>query len=660
MSRRLPIPLVCIVFLLAVSLAAQTGTVRYVYDELGRLVAVIASNGDAATYSYDAVGNVTSIVRTTSTQVSIIAFMPTGGAVGQTVTIHGTGFSATPGQNALSFNGTAATITSSTANTVTATVPSGATTGSLSITTPNGSANSSTNFVVQTATSPGITSISPLIGTAGTAVTITGTNFDTVAAQNALVLNQMRSNVTTAASTSLATVVPPSTGSGRFTVRTAAGTATSADDFFVPPPPLNASSVDATARLAFGQTTNLNIATAQKVGLIIFDGAWGQRVALKIVPGPTSSVTLFRPNQSAHIGSHPTGIGTTLMEPPLLSTAGTHQFLVDPNGSGTGTLALTLYDVPADVGGSILPDGQGVIVTTTVPGQNGRRTFTGAANDRISLSFSSGPLGTVSIRKPDNSVHASKSIGVLAGFIDATTLPVSGNYSVFVDFLHANTGSVTLTMYSVPADIDTTITPGGSGVGVTITAPGQNAVLSFPGTAAQRVSMFASSGGPTGDILLRRPDGTTQASIPKGIGAAFMEPQTLATTGTYSFKVDPENASTGATTITAYLVPADLTGTVSIGGAAVPLSFTAPGQNGELTFAGTASQQVTVRVTGNTMGTTRVRLLRPDGTQMTSSISAATNFNLTMQTLPTTGTYRITIDPQGTNTGSINISVTNP
>ena len=31
--------------------------VRYVYDELGRLVAVIDGNGDTAVYAYDAVGN---------------------------------------------------------------------------------------------------------------------------------------------------------------------------------------------------------------------------------------------------------------------------------------------------------------------------------------------------------------------------------------------------------------------------------------------------------------------------------------------------------------------------------------------------------------------------------------------------------------------------
>ena len=41
--------------LLAATLAAQSGTVRYIYDELGRLVGVIDTNGDAAAYHYDAV-----------------------------------------------------------------------------------------------------------------------------------------------------------------------------------------------------------------------------------------------------------------------------------------------------------------------------------------------------------------------------------------------------------------------------------------------------------------------------------------------------------------------------------------------------------------------------------------------------------------------------
>jgi len=55
-----------------------------------------------------------------------------------------------------------------------------------------------------------------------------------------------------------------------------------------------------------------------------------------------------------------------------------------------------------------------------------------------------------------------------------------------------------------------------------------------------------------------------------------------------------------------------------------------------------------------------VRLLKPDGSQLTSSFSSSSSFNLTQQTLPTTGTYTIVIDPSGTNTGSMNVSVTSP
>ena len=57
MHRFLSALLTCLaVGLLAVAVYAQ-GPVRYVYDESGRLVGVIDPNGDAAAYTYDAVGN---------------------------------------------------------------------------------------------------------------------------------------------------------------------------------------------------------------------------------------------------------------------------------------------------------------------------------------------------------------------------------------------------------------------------------------------------------------------------------------------------------------------------------------------------------------------------------------------------------------------------
>jgi YD repeat-containing protein len=53
--------------------------INYVYDELGRLVSAIDQIGNAAIYSYDAVGNLLSISRQDQTQTSVIRFSPASG-----------------------------------------------------------------------------------------------------------------------------------------------------------------------------------------------------------------------------------------------------------------------------------------------------------------------------------------------------------------------------------------------------------------------------------------------------------------------------------------------------------------------------------------------------------------------------------------------------
>jgi YD repeat-containing protein len=112
--------------------AAYADDVRYIYDDLGRLIAVVDQTaGEAATYQYDTVGNLLGIVRQPASTVAILNFTPKSGPVGTTVTIVGTGYSAT--QNTVTFNGTAATVTSATTTQLVVTVPSGATTGPITI-----------------------------------------------------------------------------------------------------------------------------------------------------------------------------------------------------------------------------------------------------------------------------------------------------------------------------------------------------------------------------------------------------------------------------------------------------------------------------------------------------------------------------------------------
>ncbi len=115
---------------------AQSGaSVQYVYDALGRLTTVVDPSGNVATYNYDAVGNLLSITRSTTSPsgLAIFSFSPGQGSVGQTVTIQGQNFSATPSSNTVKFNGTTATVTAATTNQLTTTVPSGAATGPISV-----------------------------------------------------------------------------------------------------------------------------------------------------------------------------------------------------------------------------------------------------------------------------------------------------------------------------------------------------------------------------------------------------------------------------------------------------------------------------------------------------------------------------------------------
>ena len=77
---------------------------------------------------------------------TITGFAPTSGPVGTVVTITGTGLT---GATAVAFNGTAATFTPVSATKITATVPVGATTGTIAVTPLGGSAvTSSTSFTV--------------------------------------------------------------------------------------------------------------------------------------------------------------------------------------------------------------------------------------------------------------------------------------------------------------------------------------------------------------------------------------------------------------------------------------------------------------------------------------------------------------------------------
>jgi YD repeat-containing protein len=751
------------VVLLLVSVVSAQNPISYIYDDLGRLIAAVDPASDTAIYNYDSVGNVTSISRQASSQTSILAFAPKTGLVGTVVTIYGTGFSSTPSQNTVQFNGTTATVTSSTATQIVASVPAGTTTGLISVTAPGGSDSSSDPFTVNSK-APTIASFTPTIGVIGTAVSVTGTNFETTLNNNNVSFNVSRSALTSATTTAIGATVPRA-GSGKISVTTPYGKAASSSDFFVPPTGFIASDIEYTDRITAGVAKTATISTAAKVGLLVFDSTIRRRISLRIT-GVTAAgyVSIRNPDGTLLVGALSVTTAGLFIDAKVLPYTGTYTILMDPTGSNTGSWTLTLYDF-LDVTGAITPGGAAVATTTTTPGQNSRLSFDGAANQKVSLNLSSVTIAEsfVSILKPDGTSLANPAnIGTGGGFIDTLTLPVAGSYTILVDPTSINTGGMTLTLYDV-VDVTGAITPGGAAVPVSLTVPGQNARLTFSGTSGQRVSLNLTNvtvSSRTSSIL--NPDGSTLGSttglyldtltlpttgtytvlanpsstnlgnitltlydvpadvtgtiVPGGsavtvtlgtagqnarltfsgtlnqkislrmtgvtigtsyvsilkpdssylvnptyvdTGGAFIDTKILPATGTYTIVVDPQTTSTGNMTLTLYDV-VDASGTLTIGDPPVTVTITTPGQTGNYTFSGTSGQQVTVRITSNTMSQLTVRLLKPDSTQLTSSFSSSSSFNLSTQTLPTTGTYTVVVDPAATNTGSCAVQVTSP
>jgi hypothetical protein len=295
-------------------------------------------------------------------------------------------------------------------------------------------------------------------------------------------------------------------------------------------------------------------------------------------------------------------------------------------------------------------------------GKIGLLLFDAVAGQSVSLSLSGSTFSTCSLYILGPTQVQLQSVGCTSSwtFIDSTSLPSTGTYTIGID-PGTSTGSLNVTLNNA-SDLRGTIAPGGASVIVTTTAPGQDARLTFTGTVGQRVSLAVTNvTTQTAVVYLVKPDGTNQISVGANpsCNPCFIDTQTLALTGTYTLWVQHYLTYKGSETLQLYNV-VDTTGTVTVGGAAGVVTISTRGQNGQVTFTGTNGQQVTVHITNNSIaGTTTVKLLNPSGGTLTST-GGTGSFNLATQTLSTTGTYTITVDPFAANTGSLSVNVTNP
>jgi subtilisin family serine protease len=462
-------------------------------------------------------------------------------------------------------------------------------------------------------------------------------------------------------------LVAKATAGGASDTRSVSGSATAA-------PPI----------VSGGDPVTVTVASPGDKGRLTFDGVAGQRVSLEL-----SDVTIGTSCCSSASLSISGPDGTTLLAPSSFGTrggfvdtrtlpeTGSYRIVVDPSGDSVGSVTLTLFDVPSDAGGAIVPSGPAVSVETTVPGQDAAVTFAGSAGERVSLKLSDVTIGSsccssakVSIVRPDGAPLLSPTnFGTNGGFIDTKVLPQAGTYRIEVDPQANAVGRVTVELYDVPPAAESPVTSGGAPASVATSVPGQNAAFVFSGMAGRRISLkltdvtIGSSCCSSAKLSVLKPDGTTLISATNfGTSGGFVDTKTLPQTGAYRVVVDPQSNGVGAVTLTLYDVPDDPTGTLVLGGPPSTLTLDVPGLNGWRTFSGTAGRSVTLRLTAVTIGTSccssaKVSVLRPDGTTLVLPTNFGTSGKTLTFSLPSTGVYSIFVDPQSNGVGSVTLSV---
>jgi RHS repeat-associated protein len=274
-----------------------TNPITYVYDEVGRLTAAIdptltAAQQGLVRYTYDDVGNLLSISRSSAESISIVTFHGEKGQGGEPVTIWGTLFNTTASQNEVRFGGSGgaiATVSSATETTLKVTVPAGAPTGPIYVKNlgTGTSATSSKVFTVTGSPAPTISSVSAPTAHPGDPLTITGTNLSADPEKNVVTIGAVRARVTAATATQLTITVPPRAWSGPVAVRTPDGAVTG-PDLFMPTATIYADPEPADyifrGRIASGgsQSLSLTSRTNDDTSVLLVPATRGQTIGLTL------------------------------------------------------------------------------------------------------------------------------------------------------------------------------------------------------------------------------------------------------------------------------------------------------------------------------------------------------------------------------------------
>ncbi len=545
--------IVVIMAIATTTLAQSSLSFQYFYDSLNRVVRVIDSRGNVITYTYDEVGNLVSVTRTT------VAILPppmlTSATPNQvnrddpaTVMLMGAGLlggTVTTTHPGITIIGTA--LIDDTKISVSLIVASTAQLGQapLTVTTIRGSASINITVV---GPRPRITAISPSQGpsTGGTPVTITGSNFN--ASTTVTIGGSPATNVVLVNNSTLTAVTP-------------AGPATQ--------PP---TSVDVVVKNPFGLATLTNgfryifglkcgdlvsgsISTARETDLFAFNGQMGMVVDIVlVVTGGFDSfrsilprVTLFAPS-----GAQLSVFDANAQRSFTLAENGVYVIQVNANdlvSTGSYNLGLECRQPLGPVDGT-LNCGSLLSGTISASGEVDLITFSGQTGQVVDLTLVL-TAGFDSFRSVLPRVTLFSPTGAQLDSFDANvqktyTLPESGTYLIRVNannLFHTGSYNLGLECRRPLGPVDGTLSCG-SLLSGTIEAPGEVDLITFSGQTGDVVDLtlvltagFDSFRSVLPRVTLFSPTGAQLDSFDANVQKTY----TLPESGTYLIRVNANN-----------------------------------------------------------------------------------------------------------------------
>jgi hypothetical protein len=480
---------------------------------------------------------------------SITNLNPTSGLVGASVIITGTNFGASQGTSTVKFNGTTATPTAWSATSITAPVPTGATTGNV-VVTVGGVASNGISFTVLVP--PSITSLTPNSGTAGTSIVVAGANFGASQGTSTITFNGTAATPTSWSATSIAVPVPTGATTGNVVV-TVGGLASNGLNFTVVIPPSitsltpNSGTVSTSIVIA-----GANFGASQGSSTVTFNGitatptSWSATsIAAPVPNGATTgnvvvtvsgvasngvSFTVTSPGPSLTslgLTQGPVGAVVTIVGTNFGATQGTSTVTFNGTVGTANTWSDTSIDVPVPAGATT----GNVVVTVSGIASNGLLFTVTPPPNITSLSPVSGPIGAVVTINGTNfgPTVGTRVSGVTFNGVSARTTSWSDTQIILPVPVGATTGNVVVSISSVasngvlftvtaPAAI-TTVNPTGGPVGTSVTISGSNfgssqgtSTVTFNGTTATPTGWTSTS------IVAPVPVGATTGNVVVTVG----------------------------------------------------------------------------------------------------------------------------------------------